>query len=611
MTRNFNWLEQPLPFRRGNGSRVMATPLEITRDYADPDARLVKVETGHPFTDLGFEGLMRDLLQIALAPRDDDVWARRLFAPPSQAELTAALAPYRRALIIVDDTTPAMQVRPSQQRLDEVAKKAGKPRGSMGEDEGDEEDDVPTLPIAMLLPEQPTEAAQRNGLDFFAHGRSVDCVAPGLTLPLLYASMVLFPAAGGGYYGLPHGTDSIKYQILGHSVWETLWANVLKPDDPRLDGAPFPPPCDHRVFPWLDPSLKHMSLTRKDPEATRDIGIADRHPAGIAMPRRYLLDPPAAGRCALSGLSGPVFRSFRRWPNGLRYLSAGWFSVLCGERQNFVPDGNGWRLKPPAVKDGSEPGPSFIKAKGPLRYDDWLEAAIGYESPTPPSGSKSWQRAVAAPVVKAFLARRGTLDEASWRQSEAEPRHTSMLGREMPFRVRATGVILDGKIAVATAERSLPLFALNVIQAEELPVVVATIVEAIAGCAEQLEVRTRQAVKLGRTEGATRLDKDLRDALLQQMDATVAALPQRLVEGWSAQADPDAGAGVTLNLKDELISAARAQAITLFDTAFPLATLDAMTARIVLERRLLVRGLAAIGKRYGRASSAAEKKSAA
>jgi CRISPR system Cascade subunit CasA len=241
------------------------------RDHADPATQLVAVETGHPFLDRGFEGLMRDLLQIALAPKDARAWAARLLSPPSPDELAAAFAPYRPALVIDDDTAPALQVRPARERLGEATKQPRKrqqPAAPRDEEEDETDEGGASLPIGLLLPEQPTDQAMRSGLDFFTHGLTVKAVAPGLALPLLYASMVLFPAAGGGYYGLPHGADSIKYQITGRTLWETLWANVLCTDDPRLGGAPFPPPSDPRLFPWLDPRLPHMSLQRKHLDAT-------------------------------------------------------------------------------------------------------------------------------------------------------------------------------------------------------------------------------------------------------------------------------------------------------------------------------------------------------
>ena len=117
-----DFLTQPVPVVRRSGPGL-ATPLTITADYDDDP--VLAVRFGHPLADIGFHFLLRDVLQAALAPRNNADWVRRLATPPTPAELETALAPYRDAFIIDHPVHPALQVRPSAERLAEAA--AGKP----------------------------------------------------------------------------------------------------------------------------------------------------------------------------------------------------------------------------------------------------------------------------------------------------------------------------------------------------------------------------------------------------------------------------------------------------------------------------------------------------
>ena len=119
MSGNLCWFDTLLTFKTRSGKRVEATPLDITLN-ADIDP-IVGVIARHVYVEIGFRFLMRDILQIALAPADVDAWATIVAHPPTPNDLRQALEAYRGAFILDDDRFPAMQVRPTPERLAEIA----------------------------------------------------------------------------------------------------------------------------------------------------------------------------------------------------------------------------------------------------------------------------------------------------------------------------------------------------------------------------------------------------------------------------------------------------------------------------------------------------------
>lgn len=583
------WLDQNIRYLRKSGRVFIGTPLDITDDSGcDP---IVSVHLGHPFADIGFEFLMRDLIQAAMPPRDAGEWVRRFLHPPDPAELRERLAPYRDALMLDHPETPAFQVQPTAERLAEAAKPARKSRRAPvpDGDTDEDEEEAGDQPIAALLPDPPTGEAVKNSVDFFIKRDGVRAIGAGAILPVLYSHMVLFPPGGGGYLGLPHGADSIKYQLVGRTLWETLWLNVLLPSvHAELSDARWcwPAPVSAEVFPWLDRDLRTLPLGRRDDGAARPVERVRMHPAAIPMPRRYRLAPAQTGTCDLSGLEGPVYRSFTRWPKGLQYAPRGWWfpAVAAIETTEAKPD----------------QGPQFVKARGPLRFDDWLETALMTEQ-APPSGKegkegkaakvrrlplvlKQFGDKLASPLIDAL--------EAQAAAHAADLEGATALTGDLPIRVRATAQYFFGKPVGGLSRRELPVWRLPPDIAEELPAVVGQTVETLGKAANVLAAAARTAARLGRSEGKAAIADDLRDALLANLDARVLALPGALVRDFNA-ASPADRRKRQAERQAALYREARTQAMALFDAAFPIDTADVIAQKRAEERGRLVGALQA------------------
>ena len=97
----------------------------------------------------------------------------------------------------------------------------------------------------------------------------------------------------------------------------------------------------------------------------------------------------------------------------------------------------------------------FLKSRGPLRFDQWLELSLD-NPPSPPAEggtAKLWRRVLRPPTVSAFAAREPRLAEELGRALQR-----SALARRTGFRLEATGAVLDGKALGGFDQGSLPLW---------------------------------------------------------------------------------------------------------------------------------------------------------
>jgi CRISPR system Cascade subunit CasA len=555
----------------------MATPLTLNDGYYDDP--IVAVRFGHPLVERGFEFLMRDILQAALAPRSLSDWRRLLASPPPPDQLEKAIAPYEGAFLIDHPSHPALQVRPSPERLAEATgRKPSKARRTVQEDvDEDDEDTLGLQPIATLLPDAPTGEAVKQDADFFVRRGGVTAIGAGAILPVLYAHMVLFPPGGGGYLGLPHGADSIKFQMVGATLWETLWLNVLTQDAEGMGTAAWPAPSDATVFPWLDDSLAGMPLGRKDEQAGQSMERARLHPAHIPMPRRYLLAPPALGRCDLTGLEGPVFTGYSRWPKGLAYQAKGWWMPWASRL-----------LSPDKPDDPSQ----FLRARGPLRFDDWLETALFTDRPAG-NTSNAAKRRLLPPVLRQFQSAGSSGTVSQSRRSGAQP-HATALMEEGSLRIRACTQFFYNKPVGGMSQRELPVFDLPSADLGWLGGEMSRTLESLGRMAGALQAAARNACRAGHREGATALADHLKDRLLADLDGTVLDGSGRLAIIARERPTDDERFEAAEAVARTLLFQGRDAAIRLFDEAFPITGTASTDRPLAVQRRELIGRLIAI-----------------
>jgi hypothetical protein len=587
------WFDSLLPFRTRAGKLVEASPLDITRDH-DEDP-IIGVVARHAYVEIGFRFIMRDMLQVALAPLDGDAWAKLVAYPPSPNELRKALEPYRAAFVLSDDRFPAMQVRPSPERLAEIAQE-----GSTEPDErSDKEDDSRRLPISALLPDAPTGNVVDSDRDFFVKRDTVQAIGAGAIVPVLYSHMVLFPPAGGGYFTLPHGIDSLKFAIIGDTLWRSISANLMDRSQGEMAEAQWPAPCDASVFPWLDPSLRELSLKRNRPDARRLVRRSSLHPAFIPLPRRYKLGEPCERCCDLTGLVGPSFTSYERWPKGLQYDARDWRPPFAAIIEQLEWAGETWvprRAKPKARSEPDEStaaadepdlaGPIFLKSRGSLRFDQWLELSIGDPPPPPrtPGKEKKWYRVLRPLVVSAFMAREPALtDELGLTHQQ------SALARRTGFRLEAMAAVLDGKTLGGFERRSLALWWADDRVSATISGAVRGLLEACHHVAMALKSAANEAVGTG---GTGVLPRQLQDSVFATLDAELANASQAMFAEFAGADTADAAHEAVNAQRARVVRVVAANALELFDANFSFATIDRTAVRIAAARGKLKGALA-------------------
>lgn len=571
-----SFFRQTIPVVRLRSGPGLATPLTFTGGYnEDP---VLAVRLGHPLVERGFEFLMRDILQAALTPRNLTEWRQRLTAPPTPDRLEEALAPYEDAFRIDHPSHPALQVRPRPERLAEAAgRKPVKARRPATGDGDEDEEEAGLQPVATLLPDAPTGEAVKQDADFFVRRGGVGAIGAGAILPVLYAHMVLCPPGGGGYLGLPHGADSIKFQMVGATLWETLWLNVLTRDAEGMGTAPWPAPPDASVFPWLDDSLSDMPLGRRDEAAGRAMERARLHPAHIPMPRRYLLAPAETGRCDLTGLGGPVFTGYSRWPKGLAYQPKGW----------WMP----WAVRIESPDKPDEPS-HFLRARGPLRFDDWLEAALLSDRPLD-NAKTSAKRRLLPPVLRQFQSALPTLLPRLSQRARADHTATALM-EGGSLRIRACAQFLYGKPVGGMSQRELPVFDLPSPDVGWLGGEMSETLDRVGAMAVALLMAARAACRNGRREGAAALADHLKDRLLADLDGAVLDGSTKLAAIARDLGGDEERYAAADDLKGSILAQARTSALRLFDDAFPITGTEATDVPLARERAALIGRLSAI-----------------
>lgn len=577
-----DWFDYTVPVDRLQSGLGVATPLELTDRYADDP--IVGVRLGHPQADRGFEFLLRDILQAAMAPRDMDDWIHRLAAPPSPREFERLLAPYRPAFRIDHPETPAMQVRPTPACLAEAAgrKRSKSPGGRMGRDDGDDRDDrdddkAAAQPIGTLLPDLPTAEALKQNADFFIHRRGVARIGAGAILPVLYAHMVLAPLRGGrGYLGLPHGPSSIKYQITGRTLWETIWLNVLWQGTvgTHQPHAAWPAPVDAAVFPWLDRDLRRMPLGSDVAGSARPLERSALHPAHIPMPRRYLLSPPQIGRCDLTGIAGPVFTHYSRWPKGLHYRQRGWwYPAVAGSGQ----DGDG------------DKAPGFAVTSEPLRFDDWLETAL--LGGVAKAGADGCADTTALPPILRQL--RTVLDQRpEGLGTLGHRRHAATaVAPDSAIRVRTFALYRYGNALGGLSQRDLPIWVLPPGDLDWLRTEVSATLVIVERIRDALEGCSASAARIVRDKRPRSLALEVTQGFRAALDGSVLDLPAQLAGIVPVRPDGSARCDAADAARSSLLRRARDTAIGLFDGAFPIDGTGPADRQLARERGQLVRAL--------------------
>ncbi len=329
--------ERWIPVRRKSGRLEPIAPWQIVEKNDLPLA----IESPRPDFDGALIQFLTALLQTTAAPNSAAEWARTFDKPWTPDELRQKFFAVSAAFNL-DGSGPRF--------MQDLTLKA---------------DNAERVPIGALLIDRIGEEGLTENPNLFAKPGAFDALGFPAVAAALFTLQTNAPSGGRGHLTSIRGGGPLTTILLGQSLFETAWLNVLVENEflsrfgnPKLRSIA-------SRFPWMAPTRTSESGTGKSttPE--------DIHPIQHywAMPRRIRLsfEPAQIGRCAVTGAdSQPVVTHYITRHSGISY--EGDF------RHPLTP----YSL----VKPGEPWNPKKMKTDG-LPYRDWPLFVTGSEGRVP------------------------------------------------------------------------------------------------------------------------------------------------------------------------------------------------------------------------------------
>lgn len=289
-----NLISKPwIPVRRADGSRDKIVPCQITDHVGTDKSPTVAIASPRPDFDGALVQFLIGLLQTTCTPPDRMTWRKWRREPPSAEELKSSFKTVAFAFELEGEQAFMQNFTPA--------------------DLGNE------LEITALLIEAPGNQTLEQNKDHFIKRGLVERICPHCVAMALLTLQINAPSGGRGYRTGLCGGGPLTTLILGDSLWETCWLNVL--EKIRYLGNTEPDNAgDADRFPWL-------AKTRTS-EAKPPAGITtpvDVHPDQQfwAAPRRIRLladDLNKQTNCSLCGATGQrMYPRFRTSNYGANY----------------------------------------------------------------------------------------------------------------------------------------------------------------------------------------------------------------------------------------------------------------------------------------------------
>ena len=322
-----NLISEPwIPVRRADGSRDKIAPWQITDHVGTDKSPIVAIATPRPDFDGALVQFLIGLLQTTCTPPNKGIWRQWRRELPSMEELKSRFESVTFAFEL-EGEKPFMQDSTPSELTNE-------------------------LDIAALLIEAPGDQTLDQNKDHFIKRGLVERFCPHCATMALMSLQINAPSGGRGYRTSLRGGGPLTTLILGDSLWETCWLNVLEKIRYLGDTEP-----DHAGvadrFPWL---VKTRTSEARPPAGITTPVDVHSDQQFWATPRRIRLvadDLDKETNCSLCGAMGKrLYQHFMTSNYGANY-------------QNFEHP-----LSPHYVKDGAS-NPVHPQPGG-VGYRHWL-----------------------------------------------------------------------------------------------------------------------------------------------------------------------------------------------------------------------------------------------
>ncbi|MBN1225724.1 MAG: type I-E CRISPR-associated protein Cse1/CasA [Deltaproteobacteria bacterium] len=289
--------DQWIPVRHADGSVDKIAPWEVTKDINDEKKMIVAVASPRPDFDGALTQFLIGLLQTACTPETEDDWWVWQEKQPIPEQLQSLFNPFAASFELEGEGPRFMQ----DFQPDELSEISG---------------------IAALLIETPGENALKKGTDHFVKRDKVKQLCSHCAAAAIYTLQLNAPAGGAGNRTGLRGGGPLTTLILGKSLWETCWINVLIKSNYFSNSINT---CENESplrFPWRE-------KTRISNKGTgQDTYFGDMHPDQLfwAMPRRIFLideDSTMTEACDLCGnKTDKMYRKYKNKNYGVHYMGA-------------------------------------------------------------------------------------------------------------------------------------------------------------------------------------------------------------------------------------------------------------------------------------------------
>lgn len=275
----FNLLHDPwLPVIRASGTREKITVSDFVDRYNEDPVQFL--DAPRPDFNGALIQFLIGLIQTTYAPADDREWRKKFSKPPSPGELRTAFERYAHAFNLDGDEARFMQ------DLD-LTKKDGE-----------------LNQIDHMLMEMPGAQTIDKNTDHFLKRDTVTHICLHCATMALFTLQTNAPSGGRGHRTSLRGGGPLTTIVMGRSLWETVWLNVIPAESFSYYGNAAKT-NDSDIFPWMG----HTRTSEKKGEDTTSQHV---NPAQMfwAMPRRIRLSFEHSNNAITCDLCGCISSQF-------------------------------------------------------------------------------------------------------------------------------------------------------------------------------------------------------------------------------------------------------------------------------------------------------------
>jgi len=470
----YQLLDSPwLPVLRADGTVESIAPYAVTNGHdVNP---VISVHAVRPDFTGSLVQFLIGLTQTALAPENEREWRRLYQTPPSPGELRDAFHPYESAFALGPDTTQPIFLQE---------------QGLEGQ----------ILPISRLFLEMPGENAEKNNTDLFLKRGGIERLCPACAAAALYTFQTHASFGGAGHRVGLRGGGPLSTVIRGHTLWQTIWTNILPASEMGRFGDLSRTEND-AVFPWL------RQWEQKQGQLT--VTPSMMHPCHMfwGMPRRIRLEFGGEGYCDLCGAQAESsVTGFVTKSRGMNY--GFWHHTLT----------------PVSMNTKTQEGLCKHVQPGGIPYRYWtiiMQASSGKEIQNEP-----------APVIPHFLQHR--------------LKYVSKTTGGRPFRVWSSGYDMDKAKARCYYEGTMPVFEIDEDIRPQFEQAAQAFVESASYASSMTISQIKAALFSNKSEAkgdfsviSSRFWQDTETAFYDALKSAESILPEKGFEGLSDQGGPN------------------------------------------------------------------------